>query len=61
MSDILVPIQVILKLFIMANEFLGYWVQGNALTVPDGESFVESLAVIVHIGANTIATLLGLV
>ena len=48
MSDILVPVQVILKLFTMANELFSYWVVGNTLTDPQGETFIESLSVVVE-------------
>jgi hypothetical protein len=55
MSDILVPVQVVLKLFTMANELLGYWVVGNSLTDPGGQGLVESLAVIVERSARVMA------
>jgi hypothetical protein len=48
MSDILVPVQVVLKLFTMANELLSYWVVGNTLVDPGGETLIESLAVIIE-------------
>ena len=48
MTDILIPVQVVLKLFIMANELLNYWVVGNALTEPSGSRFVESIAVVLE-------------
>jgi len=61
MSDILVPIQVIIKLFTMTNELLGYWVQGNALTDPGGDTLIQSIAVVIERGMYIISQLLGLV
>ncbi len=55
MTDILVPVQVVLKLFTMANELLAYWVEGNTLTDPTGNQLIESLAVIVQRSASMFA------
>ena len=48
MTDILIPVQVVLKLFIMANELLSYWVVGNTLTEPSGSRFIESIALVLE-------------
>ena len=57
MSDVLIPIQVIIKLFVMANGLFGYWVEGNSLTDPVGESFIQSMAVVVTKTVEFIAVL----
>jgi len=55
MSDILVPVQVFLKLFTLANALLGHWVMGNVLTDPQGETLVESLATVIERATYVIA------
>jgi len=61
MSDVLIPIQVIIKLFTMANALFGYWVEGNTLTDPAGEGLIESLAVIIERSSYFFALFWGLV
>ena len=60
MSDILVPVQVILKLFTLANAVLGHWVQGNTLTDPAGIHFADSLAVVIDRVTYVMAWLWGI-
>jgi hypothetical protein len=61
MSDILIPIQVIIKLFTMTNSLFNYWVEGNSLTDPQGETFIESLAVVIERVTFIFASILGIV
>lgn len=60
MSDVLIPVQVIIKLFVMANGLFRYWVEGNNLTDPMGESFIQSMAVVVTRTVEFIAQLWNL-
>jgi len=60
MSDILIPVQVILKLFTLTNGVLGRWVEGNALTDPAGTEFANSLAVVIDRITYVLAWLWGI-
>ena len=59
MSYVLIPVEVIVKLFTLSNGLLGYWAVGNTLTGA-GESLLESLAVIIQRSAYVFAVLMGL-
>ncbi len=48
MSDVLVPIQVLIKLSAIMNGMLSYWVEGNALTDPRGETLVSGMVAIIE-------------
>jgi hypothetical protein len=61
MSDVLVPVQVILKLFTMTNSLLGYWVDGNVLTDPNGVDFIEALATVIQKSTEVFAWIWGIV
>ena len=61
MSDVLIPIQVIIKLFTMTNSLFNYWVEGNNLTDPAGETFIESLATVIERITFIFASILGIV
>ena len=61
MSDVLIPIQVVIKLFTMTNALLSYWVEGNALTDPAGNNLIESLAIVIERSTYIFALLMGIV
>ena len=61
MSDVLIPVQVIMKLFTMVNELFGYWVEGNTLTDPSGERLIESLAAVIESSTYIFSLFLSIV
>ena len=61
MTDILVPVRVVLKLFTMADALLAFWVEGNAMTDPAGSQFMESMAVVIERTAYVFAWIWSIV
>lgn len=59
MSDVLIPVQVILQLFTLTNGLLNNWVMGNNIT-DSGGLLLESLARIIEGMANVFALIWNL-